>query len=362
MSLRNDDHETLQWHALTPGTILPTASGASNAHVSLLPSTAPSSAAIPIDPQLLHADFFPARKPGLLRKKTYKAHLTPDADFDVNHEALAKEYAVEGVAETVFEALDRADEELGDGDNLNDDAAQRTEANRRKGGSKTQRSIVMSWNVFQKEALALGKLQDNIVDGHALLILMDSNAERCKRNRQGEHIPNTRIEAIKELFWCTKAILLRLLPGLWSMITMSRFYTHHGEEHARSSRGTPILVDNDNEICWTERIWTDHFVYAIDWNSFMARCIQGWQTTFQSVRPFIVLVENVSDSYATGALLLHVLLLFFPVLPELFVISAALLFASMATSVLLVYCKEGLKTGGAPVAVLTSQDRIFDLL
>src|ERR1700687_1475561 len=155
---------------------------------------------------------------------------------------------------------------------------------------------------------------------------------------------------------------------------MSRFYTHHGEEHARSSHGTPILVDNDNEICWTERvsmslvtykssttlnqIWTDHFVYAIDWNSFMARCIQGWQTTFQSVRPFIVLVENVSDSYATGALLLHVLLLFFPVLPELFVISAALLFASMATSVLLVYCKEGLKTDGAPVAVLTSQDRI----
>lgn len=145
-----------------------------------------------------------------------------------------------------------------------------------------------------------------------------------------------------------------VVARLWSMITMSRFYTHHGEEQARLSRDTPILVDNDNEIRWTERvislvtfkssttylkslnqIWTDHFVYAMDWNPFMARCIRGWQTTFQS---------------ALSILLLHVLLLFFPVLPELLVISAALLFASMVTSVLLVYRHEGLETGGAPVA------------
>jgi hypothetical protein len=104
---------------------------------------------------------------------------------------------------------------------------------------------------------------------------------------------------------------------------MSRFYTHHGEEQARLSRDTPILVDNDNdnEIRWTERvislvtfkssttylktlnqIWTDHFVYAMDWNPFMAQCIQGWRTTFRSVREFITLVKNISDSYATGAL------------------------------------------------------------
>ena len=102
---------------------------------------------------------------------------------------------------------------------------------------------------------------------------------------------------------------------------MSRFYTHHGEEQARLSRDSPILMDNDNEIRWTERvislvtfnssttylktlnqIWTDHFVYAMDWNPFMAKCIQGWRTTFQSVRQFITLVKNISDSYATGAL------------------------------------------------------------
>lgn len=37
--------------------------------------------------------------------------------------------------------------------------AQRTEANWRKGGRKTQKSIVKSWDVFQKEALASGKLK-----------------------------------------------------------------------------------------------------------------------------------------------------------------------------------------------------------
>ena len=64
------------------------------------------------------------------------------------------------------------------------------------GGRKTQRSIVTSWNacfgvilfisyfdayplqIFQTEALAAGKLRDNIVDEHVLLI--DFCAERCK--------------------------------------------------------------------------------------------------------------------------------------------------------------------------------------
>jgi hypothetical protein len=49
---------------------------------------------------------------------------TPEADFDVDDEALAKEYNVEGVAEAVFGALDTGGlehEELEDVDDLNDD-------------------------------------------------------------------------------------------------------------------------------------------------------------------------------------------------------------------------------------------------
>ncbi|EDR01578.1 uncharacterized protein LACBIDRAFT_310608 [Laccaria bicolor S238N-H82] len=303
MSLPNDDNETL--HALTPGTNTPAASTASNADV-LLPSTPPSSADVPIDPQLLHADFFPARKPdgSLVSEEAYKAHLftirkreplraacshfkirfatranleflwnalvrhwyparattnpSPDhavagpsktlsivipprpahsvgqssgqtdqeileADFDVDDEALTKQYDVgEGVVEAVFGALDTGgleeedeDEESEDID-LDDDAtykqfqtsvrvsaAQRTEANRRAGGRKTQKCVVKSWNIFQKEALAAGKLRDDIVDEHALLLFVDFCARRCKRDRRGEYIPNTRIGAsqIKKEFF-----------------------------------------------------------------------------------------------------------------------------------------------------------------
>ena len=72
MSLPNDDNETLD--ALTPGT---NASTASNADIPLPPPTPPSSVDIPIDPQLLHADFFPARKPdgSLVAEEVYKTHL-----------------------------------------------------------------------------------------------------------------------------------------------------------------------------------------------------------------------------------------------------------------------------------------------
>ncbi|EDR04691.1 uncharacterized protein LACBIDRAFT_330266 [Laccaria bicolor S238N-H82] len=172
----------------------------SNAGIPLLPSSPPSSADIPIDPQLLHTDFFLAQKPdgSLVTEEVYKAHLftirkreplrfttranleflwnalirhwypiqktvnpsppnknvlsivipprpleatqslspsssqtqqeTPEADFDVDDEALAKEYDVEGVAEAVFGALgtggledEDEDEELEDVEDFNDD-------------------------------------------------------------------------------------------------------------------------------------------------------------------------------------------------------------------------------------------------
>ena len=72
MSLPNDDNETL--HALMPGT---NASTASNADIPLLPPTPPSSVDVPIDPQLLHADFFLTQKPdgSLVAEEVYKTHL-----------------------------------------------------------------------------------------------------------------------------------------------------------------------------------------------------------------------------------------------------------------------------------------------
>lgn len=146
----------------------------------------------------------------------------PEADFDVDDEALAKEYDVEGVAEAVFGALDTGgledgdeDEELEDMEDLNDDsaiyqrfqttvhvsAAQRTEANRRKGGRKTQKSIVKSWH---KEALESGKLQDDIVDEHALLLFIDFSAGQCKNTVKASTFQILVLEHLRSrrVFWC----------------------------------------------------------------------------------------------------------------------------------------------------------------
>ncbi|EDR04062.1 uncharacterized protein LACBIDRAFT_330862 [Laccaria bicolor S238N-H82] len=275
MSLPDNGNEAL--HALTPGTNAPAASAASNTNVPLLLSTPSSSANVPIDPQLLHIDFFPARKPdgSLVAKEAYKAHLftirkreplraacshfgirfatranldflrntlvrhwyparaTPnplpnhavagplktlsivipprlahslgqsssqtdqelvEADFDVDDDTLTKQYDVgEGVAEAVFGALNTGgleeegeDEELEDMD-LDDDVSDKFTA----------------LQIFQKEALAAGKLRDDIVDEHALLLFIDFCARRCKRDRRGEYILNTRIGAsqIKKEFF-----------------------------------------------------------------------------------------------------------------------------------------------------------------
>ncbi|KDR75964.1 hypothetical protein GALMADRAFT_225713 [Galerina marginata CBS 339.88] len=151
-----------------------------------------------------------------------------EADVDVDDVALAKEYDVgDGVAESIFGALDTGgledededeeeDSDDSDDENLDDDetykrfqtsvrvsAARRTEANRRAGGRKTQRSIIKSWNLFKNEALAAGKIRDDIVDEHALLLFINFCAGRCKHNRRGEYIPNTRIGAsqIKKEFF-----------------------------------------------------------------------------------------------------------------------------------------------------------------
>ena len=51
--------------------------------------------------------------------------------------------------------------------------------------------------VFLKDALAAGKIRDDIVDEHALLLFIDFCAGRCKWNRRGEYIPNTRIGAVR---------------------------------------------------------------------------------------------------------------------------------------------------------------------
>jgi hypothetical protein len=101
-------------------------------------------------------------------------------------------------------------------------AAQRWEANRRAGGRKTQKSVIKSWNVgqciapfffvfcltavafiskvFLQHALEAGKVLDDIVDEHSLLLFIEFSANRCRRDRRGEYIPGTRIGAVRSTY------------------------------------------------------------------------------------------------------------------------------------------------------------------
>jgi hypothetical protein len=100
-------------------------------------------------------------------------------------------------------------------------AAQRWEKNCRAGGRKTQKSVIKSWNVgqhftvffivvsfilslffflskvFLQHALEAGKVHDDIVDEHSLLLFIDFSANHCRRDRCGEYIPGTRIGAVR---------------------------------------------------------------------------------------------------------------------------------------------------------------------
>ncbi|KAJ3491746.1 hypothetical protein NLJ89_g11307 [Agrocybe chaxingu] len=81
--------------------------------------------------------------------------------------------------------------------------AQRWESNRRAGGRNTQKPVVKSWQIFLDRALAEGKVRDDIVDEHSLLVFLEFSVNRCRRNKRGEYIPNTRVGAsqIKKEFF-----------------------------------------------------------------------------------------------------------------------------------------------------------------
>ena len=47
------------------------------------------------------------------------------------------------------------------------------------------------------EALSQGKIRDEIVDEHSLLLFIEFSANQCRRDRRGEYIPNTRIGVVR---------------------------------------------------------------------------------------------------------------------------------------------------------------------
>ncbi|KAJ6542561.1 hypothetical protein B0H19DRAFT_1267814 [Mycena capillaripes] len=82
-------------------------------------------------------------------------------------------------------------------------AVKRFEANQRAGGRKTQAAMVKAWNEFVGIARKTGKIPDDIVDEHSLLLFIVFCAERPKQTRKGFDIPGTFIGAsqLQKLFF-----------------------------------------------------------------------------------------------------------------------------------------------------------------
>ncbi|KAF9555338.1 hypothetical protein CPC08DRAFT_753114 [Agrocybe pediades] len=77
--------------------------------------------------------------------------------------------------------------------------AKRAEGNRRKGGIKTQKSVVKAWEEFCAQVLSKGEIKDTIIDEHHLLLFIRYSAQRPKRKPRGGELPGTRIGAMAKV-------------------------------------------------------------------------------------------------------------------------------------------------------------------
>ncbi|CAA7268276.1 unnamed protein product [Cyclocybe aegerita] len=121
-----------------------------------------------------------------------QSHAALEANLDIDNDALVDEYDVlDGMGREMLGALDVGDLEGLDKDEEPDEDVLAEGDNFES--YKTQKSVVKSWQIFLDHALAEGKVHDDIVDEHSLLVFLEFSANRCRRNKCGEYIPNTRV-------------------------------------------------------------------------------------------------------------------------------------------------------------------------
>ncbi|KAF8190439.1 hypothetical protein BJ912DRAFT_965107 [Pholiota molesta] len=145
-----------------------------------------------------------------------------------------------------------------------------------------------------------------------------------------------------------------IVARLWGLIMYNRYETHFGQEQARLSRDSAILVDAVQEMQWTKTIgsiltfrtsetylkrldslFVDQFVYGSDWASFMTYCMKNWQ---RSIVTSVVL------------LLCHIFCFFLPISPVLAYTSTSLATLSILTSALLIHRHDELVDATAVTA------------
>ncbi|KAF9485031.1 hypothetical protein BDN70DRAFT_848640 [Pholiota conissans] len=145
--------------------------------------------------------------------------------------------------------------------------------------------------------------------------------------------------------------VVAIVARLWGLIMYNRYETHYGQDQARLSRDSSILVDEVDEIKWTKTavsiltfrmsetynnrlnsLFVDQFVFGNDWTSFMTHCMTSWQ----------------HSTVASAALLLfHAFCFFLPISPALAYSSATLSTLSILTSAVLINRHDELSAASA---------------
>ncbi|KAF6764333.1 hypothetical protein DFP72DRAFT_420556 [Ephemerocybe angulata] len=143
-----------------------------------------------------------------------------------------------------------------------------------------------------------------------------------------------------------------LVARIFNVVANNRYWTHYGQEQARLSRDTSIVESADDDcVTWPaavssaltfkssdffearlNAIFTDNYVYAIDWQKFMQQSLGKWKNAFV---------------LSLALLVLHVFCFFLPVSQSLAVASSSFLGLSIFLSAVLVHQHQDLENGTA---------------
>ncbi|RXW16482.1 hypothetical protein EST38_g9372 [Candolleomyces aberdarensis] len=145
--------------------------------------------------------------------------------------------------------------------------------------------------------------------------------------------------------------IITLVARIFNVVANNRYWTHYGQEQARLSRDTSILEETSGQTAWgssiasavslrvsdffasrLDTIFTDDYVYVMDWQKFMTQALGKWRGAF---------VQSLA------LLMLHIFCFFLPVSRTLAIVSAGFLSSSILISAILIHYHQDLETGSA---------------
>jgi hypothetical protein len=93
--------------------------------------------------------------------------------------------------------------------------------------------------------------------------------------------------------------IVTIVARIFNVVANNRYWTHYGQEQARLSRDTSILEESSGQTAWgssiasmvslrvsdffasrLDTIFTDDYVYSMDWQKFMTQALGKWRGAF----------------------------------------------------------------------------------